>query len=255
MLSLFANNAEDREAYNTLFILDGNRYVLTISGRREIIKKCLHAIDCDESAIEVTKMSLALKIVDGNNPLIWEGIGVFGDRILHEVADNVVLGNSLVSVNHQFSPEQVQSIKPLNIQLAFPDVFEASDGFDYVIGNPPYVETKYYKAAQPAMHSYLSDNYSSFSGKADLAVLFIERGLQLLNTTGRLGFIIQRRWFRTEYGSAIRTLINEGQYLEKLIDFKATDIFAGRIVYASIMILGKSPHDIFSYYFETKVLH
>lgn len=205
-ISIFRDNAKDRTEYSELFCEENQEVYLTIVGRRELVRHCLYSIDCDLAAIEVTKMSLALKIVDGDNPLIWKNLGAYGGRILQDIADNVVLGNSLVSTPVDFTPEQIEQIKPLNIQQVFSSVFEQG-GFDYVIGNPPYVETKHYKAALPEMHMYLKERYSSFSGKADLAVLFIERGLELLNERGRLGFIIQQRWFKTNYGNLLSSSV------------------------------------------------
>ena len=249
MLSILTTNEEERENHADYFYSCEEGVFLTVTGRRAILTHCIYAIDSDEAAIEVTKMSLALKIVDGNDPLAWEGIGAFGDKVLKEIANNIKLGNTLVSVDRTFSPEQILSIKPFDPVSAFPALFKNEGGFCYVIGNPPYVETKHYKAAFPEMHNYLSEKYTAFEGKADLAVLFIERGLQLLKQHGKLGFIIQRRWFKTEYGSTARRVINNGKFLEKLIDFKATDIFVGRIVYASIMVLSKNENDTLKYYF------
>ena len=249
MLHIFSDKAEERDAHADFYCIKDGQYLLTIIGRRAIVTNCIYAVDSDEAAIEVTKMSLALKIVDGNNPLAWEGIGAFGDKALREIADNIKLGNTLVDIDRRFTPEQVNNIKPFSLNVTFNEVFTNHGGFSYIIGNPPYVETKYYKAAQPVMHAYLSEKYYSFEGKADLAVLFIERCLRLLNENGKLGFVIQRRWFRTEYGSTARLLINSGKHLKKLIDFKATDIFKGRIVYASIMILSNRPCENVQYYY------
>jgi len=249
MIYLFQNNASDREKHPEFYYLSDDQWYLTVVGRRAIVTNCIFAIDCDEAAIEVTKMSLALKIVDGNAPLAWEGIGVFGDKILREIADNIKLGNTLVDANVTFPVDLIPVIKPMDVKASFSMVFDNFGGFNYVIGNPPYVETKHYKAASPCMHSYLKDKYVTFEGKADLAVLFIERCLSLLSDNGKLGFIIQRRWFKTEYGKSTRILINTGKHLEKLIDFKATDIFKGRIVYPSIMILTKQACDETKYYF------
>lgn len=128
-------------------------------------------------------------------------------------------------------------------------MFTTYGGFTYIIGNPPYVETKHYKAASPFMHAYLTEKYLTFEGKADLAVLFIERCLGLLSNDGKLGFIVQRRWFKTDYGKITRSLINDGKHLQKLIDFKATDIFKGRMVYPSIMILTKTSCNFTKYYY------
>lgn len=249
MQHIFQSNTDERNAHQDYFCLVNDELILTITGRRSIATNCLYAIDNDEAAIEVTKMSLALKIVDGNNPLAWEGVGAFGDKVLREIADNIVLGNTLVDTDGDFSALEIGLIKPMNIRNTFSSVFNQNGGFTYIIGNPPYVETKHYKAAQPSMHAYLSDKYAVFEGKADLAVLFIERSLSLLANSGKAGFIIQRRWFKTDYGSATRELINEGKHLYKLIDFKSTDIFKGRIVYASIMILSNEAHDQLSYFY------
>ena len=249
MIQLLQDNASDREKYSEYFYIRDNQWYLTVTGRRAIVTNCIFAIDCDEAAIEVTKMSLALKIVDGNAPLAWEGIGVFGDKILREIADNIKLGNTLVDIDAKIPVSSIPSIKPMDIKASFADVFDNFGGFTYVIGNPPYVETKHYKAASPCMHAYLTENYTTFEGKADLAVLFIERCLDLLSTKGKLGFIIQRRWFKTDYGKSTRSLINTGKHLQKLIDFKATDIFKGRMVYPSIMVLTKQACEETAYYF------
>lgn len=252
MIRILSENIEERNKYPNYYCEFNGQILLTIMARRAIVVNCIHGIDCDEAAVEVTKMSLALKIVDGNNPVAWSGIGAFGDRILREIDQNIKLGNSLVDVDATFTPSQVIDIKPFNIRENFRTVFESNGGFSYIIGNPPYVETKHYKAVQPAMHEYLRERFCSFEGKADLAVLFIEKSLSLLNSTGRIGFIIQRRWFKTDYGKPTRLLINNGKHLKRLIDFKATDIFKGRMVYASIMILDNSNNDSVQYYRVTE---
>lgn len=249
MIQLLQDNASDREKYSEYYYLSDGQWYLTVIGRRAIVTNCIFAVDCDEAAIEVTKMSLALKIVDGNAPLAWEGIGVFGDKILREIADNIKLGNTLVDVDAEIPVSSIHTIKPMDIKASFADVFDNFGGFTYVIGNPPYVETKHYKAASPCMHAYLTENYTTFEGKADLAVLFIERCLELLSNEGKLGFIIQRRWFKTDYGKSTRSLINTGKHLQKLIDFKASDIFKGRMVYPSIMVLTKQACEETAYYF------
>lgn len=249
MIELLCSDEKMRSKYSDDFYVQDESYMLTITGRRAIVTNCVHGIDCDEAAVEVTKMSLALKIVDGNNPLAWNGIGAFGEKILRDIDRNIKLGNTLVGTDSRIPAKHIAEIKPFDIKAAFSDVFSNNNGFSYIIGNPPYVETKHFKAAQPLMHDYLSTNYSAFEGKADLSVLFIEKCINMLNPDGKLGFIIQRRWFKTDYGRSIRSLINEGKHLEKLIDFKATDIFKGRITYVSIMVLSKKKNNCVKYFF------
>ena len=146
------------QTHQELFCLLGDELMLTMEARRAIVKNCLYGIDCDAAAIEVTKMSIALKIVDGNNQLAWEDIGAFGERVLREISDNIKLGNTLVDFDRAFSADQIIAIKPLNIRREFNSVFGNHGGFRYIVGNPPYVETKHYKAASPIMHEYLTAN-------------------------------------------------------------------------------------------------
>ena len=222
------------------FVDDDGNWLLTISGRRLLIVKCLFGIDVDEAAVEVTKMSLALKMLDGNCVTVWDSLGANGERILRDIAENVKLGNSLVPPSPSLSAARKDSLKAFDPEAAFPLVFKGDDpGFSHIMCNPPYVETKYFKDAQPDFHAFLSRNYLAFEGKADLAVLFIERCVKLLADKGRAGFIVQRRWFKTEYGRGIRKFINDGAHLESMLEFEATDLFPKRITYVAIMTLSK----------------
>jgi len=226
------------------FVTNGNKTYLTVEARRKIIKNCLYGIDIDEAAIEVSKMSLALKVIDDNDLSILEEIGVFGNKILHDVHSNIRLGNTLVDTDISLTPEAWQAIKPLDIfEKGFVDVFKNHGGFDFVVGNPPYVETKHYKLASPSMHEYINEKYASFEGKADLAIIFIERCLSFLNENGRLGFIVQKRFFKTAYGASIRQMLAASHSIKKIIDLKTDKLFPGRITYVAIMILTSRAND------------
>lgn len=220
-------------------VKDGKKY-LTIVAKQEIMKHCLFGIDCDPTAVEVAKMSLALKVVDDTNELYLNEIGAFGDRILRDIHNNIKIGNTLVDTDISCKAKEVKYIRPLNIQESvFKNVFDEKGGFDYVIGNPPYVETKHFKAASLKVYDYFRDHYKTFEGKADLSILFIERTMGLLNSTGQLGMIIQRRWFKTNYGKSARNFIMEGSCLHKLLDIETNALFKGRVTYVSVMILTK----------------
>lgn len=247
LVSIFQNNASEIEQYpNFCFEEDGVIH-LTLVGRRSIVSNCLHGIDCDDSALEVAKMSLALKVIDCDTPALLTQVGVFGDLILKDIAVNLKLGNTLVDIDAELEQQDIEKVKPFSIQNNFEEIFNTKGGFDYVIGNPPYVETKHFKLILPAMHAYISERYAAFEGKADLAVIFIERCLALLNDGGRLGFIVQRRWFKTDYGKSTRNLIDTSQCKLKQLDFRTTDIFPKRTTYISILVLAGSPTHEFEY--------
>jgi len=74
-------------------------------------------------------------------------------------------------------------------------------GFDVVIGNPPYVRIQAMKEWAPVEVEYYKRKYTSASkGNYDIYVVFVEKGLNLLNKTGRLGFILPSKFFSTDYG-------------------------------------------------------
>ena len=228
-----------RRKYRKFYYADeGDNLILTIPGRRKLITECLFGVDLDEAAVEVTKMSLALKVIDGNYIALWNVLGAYGERILRDISANVRLGNALVSANEKLSDELALSLKAFDPQTEFPVAFaNGRDGFSYIVCNPPYVETKFFKAADSKYHAYLSEHYRSFEGKADLAVLFIERCSQLSAQGGKIGMIVQRRWFKSEYGAGIRTLIDDSGSLDTVIEYSSTNLFPGRITYVAIMKL------------------
>ena len=180
-----------------------DRYVLTVEGKRAIINNCLYGVDINPEAVEVAKMSLSLKIIDSYMPSDFGAVGILGSQILKDVGTNIKCGNSLVgndvltlypSLANDI--EQLQATNAFDWYAAFPNVFE-NGGFDYVVGNPPYVEVKNYNMALPYMASYVKHVFaSSKNGKIDLAVPFIEQGVRLLNEHGRLGYIVQKRFFK-----------------------------------------------------------
>lgn len=223
-----------------------DRRLLNLMARKQIASNCLYGVDIDQEAVEVTKLSIALRLIDDYTPDVFEKAGLLGSMILSGIGDNIKCGNSLVSSDilnmYPTLNEQIDELKETNIfdwEDAFQDVFD-NGGFDYVIGNPPYVEVKNYNAGLPTMASYIKRHFpSSKNGKIDLAIPFIEQGLTLLNDSGRLGYIIQKRFFKTDYGKKIREIIAEGQYLNNIYDYLETDLFPGRITYVAVLVCDK----------------
>jgi hypothetical protein len=239
------------EEYSNFFEEIGAETLLNILGKKAILDNCVFGVDIDLEAVEVTKMSLSLKVIDVTDyPEQYGEIGIYGTRILHGVGNNIRCGNSLVSndIVEEFptlasNEEELLKTNPFDWTSVngFPRVFDLKSGFDYIIGNPPYVEVKNYNVDLPFMHHYIKEKFiSSTNGKIDLAVPFIERGISLLNTSGRLGFVVQKRFFKTDYGKKIREIITRDSLVYSITDFESTEIFKGRITYVAIVILDKS---------------
>ncbi len=113
-------------------------------------------------------------------------------------------------------------------------MFGIRDGFDIVIGNPPYVRQEQIKH----LKQQLKPQYECFTGTADLYVFFYEKGLKLLREHGVLTFISSNKWFRSAYGKKLRQLITRETQLQQIIDFGDASVFAA-IAYPTIVITQK----------------
>lgn len=217
--------------------------VLNINGRRKLINNCIYGVDINPEAVEVSKMSLCLRLIDNYSPEDFDTVGLLGSQILKGIGANIRCGNSLVGTDiEQHYPtitdnmRELQETNAFDWESSFPAVFEKG-GFDFVVGNPPYVEVKNYNVGLPHMAAYIKRFYSSSkNGKIDLAIPFIEKGVNLLNANGRLGFIVQKRFFKTEYGKGIRELLTTRKLLNGVHDYEETDLFAGRLTYVAIVV-------------------
>jgi type I restriction-modification system DNA methylase subunit len=113
-------------------------------------------------------------------------------------------------------------------------MFGIGDGFDIVIGNPPYVRQEQIKELKPT----LQKQFSCYTGVADLFVYFFERGYQLLNTGGVLSYICSNKYFRSGYGEKLRDFLGKNTTIQQLVDFGDTDVFTA-IAYPSIILFSK----------------
>ena len=112
-------------------------------------------------------------------------------------------------------------------------------GFDFVVGNPPYVRQELIPAA--LLQEYRR-RYATLFDRADLYIPFIERSLQLLGPAGRLGFICADRWMKNRYGGPLRAMVAESFHLSVCVDMVDSPAFHSEVVaYPAITIITKEP--------------
>ena len=122
-------------------------------------------------------------------------------------------------------------------------MFGVSDGFDIVIGNPPYfsLSTDSEKSdvnGNKIKHNKLFEScgYKTFVRTGDIYCLFYERGYQLLKPQGRLCFITSNKWMRAGYGENTRKFFAENTNPEQLIDFAGVKVFESATVDTNILM-------------------
>jgi len=116
------------------------------------------------------------------------------------------------------------------------------DGVDFVVGNPPWGGILK-KEKGTFVSDLMKNNYVSAEGKYDIYVLFIEAGIKCLRMEGKLGFIVQNRFLRADYGQKLRAFALQTCQIEQIIDFGDTQIFSDATNYPCIIIFSKKTVD------------
>ena len=187
----------------------GEEWKLTTAERKRILLNNIFGVDIDRQAVEVTKLSLLLKVLEGENEeTISKQLKLFAERALPDLSRNIKCGNSLVGWdilkdNPGLSEEEIARINPFDWEREFAEVF-LKGGFDVVIGNPPYIRIQMMKEWAPLEVEHYKEKFISAStGNYDIYVVFVEQGLSLLNKNGRLGFILPHKFFNAKYGQPL----------------------------------------------------
>jgi len=221
---------------------------LTIAERKRILLDCIYGVDIDAQAVEVTKLSLLLKVLEGETAAsAATQLAFLRQRALPDLGNNVKCGNSLIGPDYwdgrqtsMFNGEEERRVNAFDWQRQFPTVF-AAGGFDAVIGNPPYIRIQTLKEWAPQEVEFYKQRYASASkGNYDIYVAFAERGLSLLNQGGRLGFILPHKFFNAQYGRPLRSLLAQGNHVAEVVHFGDQQVFANATTYTCLLFLDKA---------------
>ncbi|MBE6513486.1 MAG: restriction endonuclease subunit M [Methanobrevibacter olleyae] len=223
---------------------------LTIREKKRILKNNIYGVDIDALAVEVTKLSLLLKVLeDQNKDLLESQQKLFHERVLPNLSSNIKTGNSLVNSNillENLETEDVLHINPFDWEKEYEEIFEKG-GFDVVIGNPPYLRIQGLREFFNYEIPFLKENYESAVKRFDLYVLFLEKGFNILKDTGILGYICPNKFINADFGSGIRTFLLNNRSLNKFISFSKEQIFDNATTYTSLVFLSHNNHN-FEYY-------
>jgi type I restriction-modification system DNA methylase subunit len=170
---------------------------LSINEKTEILTNHIFGIDIDKQAVEVTKLSLMLKMLEGESDIIK------GRAILPMLNDNIKYGNSLIEndiyhkkdIGQKFTSEEKTKINAFDWKssLGFKDIM-SKGGFNCVLGNPPYITYALGRARDKNEASpleYLAQRYpNSCAYKINSFAIFYEKAIELLNINSFCAFIV-----------------------------------------------------------------
>jgi type I restriction-modification system DNA methylase subunit len=223
-----------------IYINDRGVYLLTTREKKRILLNNIYGVDIDSQAVEVTKLSLMLKVLEGESTQTLNNeLQFFRERALPDLSNNIKCGNSLIGPDFYnqtemnfLDDEEKLRINVFDWQKEFPQVFKTTSpsipllakereekgeldnagGFDVVIGNPPWGAN-----FNEASKSYLSKKYFSFFGNFDSYLFFIERGLGFLKIKGLISFITPDTWIRTPQFIKLRKLILDKTTVSEIV--------------------------------------
>ena len=221
--------------------------------KRACIENALYGVDIDPGAVEIAKLRLWLSLVvdedDANNI-----------KPLPNLDYKIVCGNSLLGVekdlfNHALFAE-LERLKPLyfnetqparkqqlkaqidrlidqltngraqfDFEIYFSEVFHHKGGFDVVIGNPPYLESRhpdfsddFKELYQAATKKRWGEDAKFVTRGSDLLIYFFENAIFNLNQQGCVVLITQNSWLDTEYGKKFQNFLLKKTQVRLIVD-------------------------------------
>ena len=173
---------------------------LVTNPEARILKDNLFGVDIDHQAAEIAAVNLMLKAIRK------------GEKLKPILGHNIRVGNSLVNGKEEKFEELKEGIKTdlrvFDWAVQFPNT-----KFDIVVGNPPY-----FKVREKNPIRISSDFEKVKSGPVNVAMMFINKSIDMLNDTGRLGLVIPKMCSYTKGWTATRKQIFENLKLNNIID-------------------------------------
>ncbi|MDR0443753.1 MAG: N-6 DNA methylase [Treponema sp.] len=250
---------------------------LTIEEKQRILTTTIYGVDIDSQAVEVTKLSLYLKLLENEGKEAEGQLFKYSDKtLLPSLEDNIKCGNSLIGTDFYaqgdlaLTDDDRIKVNCFDWEKEFPAIFKngggtdaagekagefASDrrsaqtpniktnkdvGFDVVIGNPPYVFTR--ELMIDIQKKYYYENYKNTQFKLNTYILFSEKAYNILTSKGYFGFIIPNNWLTLEYSSEFRKFILENTGNIKIVTSE-DKVFFNANVDVSILTYSKTRTD------------
>ncbi|WP_158232692.1 N-6 DNA methylase [Sporosarcina sp. P26b] len=116
-----------------------------------------------------------------------------------------------------------------------------SEGFDFIVGNPPYVKFQELSLQQ---RKSLKESYTTCdSGNFNLFYAFIELSFNYLKEDGKIGYIIPNHLLKMQSAKSLRNFLLGEKLINKVIDFKDNQLFENAQTYSAIIFFDKKPKE------------
>jgi hypothetical protein len=177
--------------------------------KKAIVLNNIYGVDLNMESVEITKLSLWLQTASAYEPL-------------SDLTNNIKRGNSLID--------------DINItewafewKTEFPTVFsELNNGFDIVVGNPPYVRADLDDDTYQKQRKWITEHYEFLFEKWDLMTAFYEQALKnLLKKGGNFSFISSNAINTSKYAEKLQKWMCENFDIRSIDYFENIEVFEG----------------------------
>jgi len=214
---------------------------LTVRERKRILIRSVYGVDIDSQAVEVTKLSLLLTVLeDENDESLTRQLKLFHkDRVLPDLGENIKCGNTLIdggfygnSSGDLFGDDDEIQIATFDWKTEFASVLKQK-GFDAVIGNPPWGASFSARELEYLRHTYkrvvdrMTDSY----------IYFLDLATRIASPTGYVGFIVPGTVLNQVDARSVRELL-VSRGLEIVVNL-GQGIFGPKVLNTSSIIISR----------------
>jgi len=208
-----------KEPVLPIYLGRGGEWRLTTAERKRILLNNIYGVDIDRQAVEVTKLSLLLKVLEGeNDETLSKQLKLFQERALPDLSTNIKCGNSLIgwdiSENRpDLNEDEIERINPFTWEREFPGIFQRG-GVSIIIGNPPWGASL---SREDEMYFQVVGYQLAQRRSIDTYALFMEKSIELLKDGGLLSYITPDTFLRkSDHLSTRKLLLKNTKILELL---------------------------------------
>jgi len=238
---------------------------LTIEEKQRILTSSIFGVDIDNQAVEVTKLSLYLKLLENEGKEAEGQLFRHSDfALLPSLEDNIKCGNSLIGTDFYAQPdleltdEDRIKVNCFDWEKEFKlgsrewgmENGEKGSGtgdrrpegiFDVVIGNPPYFNIQTLGAGS-VIAEYIQRKYSDiWQDKSDILFYFLVEAMQL--SKGSIGYILSNAFLFSDKAQKLRNKIIEDGRLAKIVNFEQFQVFKGASITTGIFIFNNNKRE------------
>ncbi len=226
-----------------------NEWYLTTAEKKRILLNNIFGVDIDPQAVEVTKLSLLLKVLEHESrESIDQQMKLGLEGVLPNLGGNVKCGNSLIGPDFYDAQQQATLFDEAEMRRV--NVFDWNDdvkgfgkimkrgGFDAVIGNPPYFNIDDTWGKGDARQRYIKHRYYSvYNDKTDILFYFLTKAVELCK--GEIGVIVSRAFLEAYKADKLRSWLASHGRIRQIIDFQNYYVFNGVGITTAILLLSK----------------